>query len=330
MRDTRKTVPIQLLKRIEKSAPEHCACLPLSAWSSDLAEEQGEVDGDEMRVTPATAELNAALRTILNKFFFPRSTPLSMLHLHIFQLEHLQFTPQAVATFLHKRERYHAPASLLEQVLVNVRRALRVDDLLLTHDGTGAVMLFPEVDQQGAYSILERVDRNIELLQAETVVPPLKRETHILAAIGSYPEPGASMEQLLFSAGVTARKLTLRPAILPQYWSVLPETPLTELSTDSPEKQPDSVPTSSAHTQGVPFMRLPIELPVRLKQLIPYQTAFAFRCAPVGRDHHCLTVAMADPTNAQVIHTLRELTGMAIFPVSCELSALDALLTHHW
>src|SRR5947209_14375044 len=81
---------------------------------------------------------------------------------------------------------------------------------------------------------------------------------------------------------------------------------------------------------SVPFMNLPAQLPRRLKQLIPYPTAFELRCAPVGRDHHCLTVAMADPINNAAIDRLREMTGLTIFPVSCDVSALNALLAHKW
>src|SRR6266699_1427082 len=48
---------------------------------------------------------------------------------------------------------------------------------ILVHAGIGAVIIFPGVDQQGMYGIAERVYQSINLLQAETVIPPLRRIT---------------------------------------------------------------------------------------------------------------------------------------------------------
>ena len=81
---------------------------------------------------------------------------------------------------------------------------------------------------------------------------------------------------------------------------------------------------------NIPFMQLPDRLPSRLKQLIPYQVALELSCVPVGRDHHCLTVAMADPSNISALRSLRVVTGLAIFPVSCDVAALNALLRNKW
>ena len=73
-----------------------------------------------------------------------------------------------------------------------------------------------------------------------------------------------------------------------------------------------------------------VHRPTRLKLLIPYALAMELRCAPVGRDHNRLTVAMANPTDMRAIYHLREATGMTIFPVSCEASALETLLASGW
>src|SRR5258707_1340275 len=88
--------------------------------------------------------------------------------------------------------------------------------------------------------------------------------------------------------------------------------------------------TRPAHLQGVPFMQIPSRLPTRLKQLVPHALALELRCVPVGRDHNRLTVAMADPEDAWAISHLREATGMIIFPVCCEPSALETLLASKW
>jgi hypothetical protein len=247
--------------------------------------------------------------------------------LHISQLEHIHIAPQTAV--LHKRQRFHAPASFLEQVIVNVCRAIRSSDQLLIHEGIGAALILPDVDQQGMYSILERVYQSVRLLRSETVIPPLKRETDIVLGIGSYPEPGTSLELLLCHASSTVHRLTLRPAIMAQGWNGKDVTPIASKPLERFVEQAESVSANTARG-NVPFMQLPTKLPARLKNLIPYALALELRCAPVGRDHHCLTVAVAGPPNRETLQRLREITGMTIFPVTCETAALDALLAEKW
>lgn len=315
----------------EHVAAERCQCQPLSfVQVIPLQEQEEETDYD--KITPATPELNTSIRMQLSNFF-PRSTALSILLLHVSQLEHIHIAPQSA--ILHKRLRYHAPTSFLEQVLANMRRTIRESDQILIHKGVGAAVIFPDVDQQGIFDILERVYRNVSLLQAETVIPPLKRETNIVMGIGSFPEAGPSLEHLLHHVSLTARRFTLRPAITTQLWKLTPENSEEEAVASSSQFQgthdvTQTAPRPANVHSNIPYMQLPAQLPSRLKQLIPYQVANELRCAPVGRDHHCLTVAMVDPTNGAVIHTLRELTGLTIYPVSCDITALNALLANKW
>ncbi len=81
---------------------------------------------------------------------------------------------------------------------------------------------------------------------------------------------------------------------------------------------------------GIPFMDLPQVLPARLTQLVPFDIATELCCVPVGRDHYRLTVAMLYPTDTVALCRLQLITGMTIFPVACNESALKALLTHRW
>ncbi len=308
---------------IEALTGERCTCLPLSPL---LSVPPRDDTTDSCDITPASQELYHDIRVRLHHYF-PRSTPLSLLLLHISQLEHIHIAPQTAV--LHKRQRFHAPASFLEQVLVNVRRAIRDSDQLLIQEGIGAALILPDVDQQGMYSILERVHQSIRLLQSETVIPPLKRETDIVMGIGSYPEPGTSLELLLCHVSSTVHRLTLRPAIMAQMWSGKETTPVANKPLERFVEQAESA-SENTIRGNVPFMQLPVKLPARLKILIPYSLALDLRCAPVGRDHHCLTVAVADPTNLEAIQRLSEITGMTIFPVTCEIAALDALLAEKW
>src|SRR5947209_2971411 len=154
MNNKRKDDVAQTLMQPGSPTAKHCHCLPLSSLQEVPLQVQGEEGIDHHKVTPASPELNALIRAKLEQSF-PRSTPLGLLLLHVSQLEHITIHPQSA--LLHKRQRLHASASFLEQVLVNVRRAIRECDELLIHEGTGAAIIFPEVDQQGLSTILERV-----------------------------------------------------------------------------------------------------------------------------------------------------------------------------
>ena len=349
-KDTAKRSALSL----DSMVTRRCNCQPLSSLYLVRLQEQ-EDEGYE-QVIPVSQELGQQVHLALEEYF-PRTRPFSMLLLHISQWEYKQVAQQTA--IIHERHRFHAPKSFLQQVLRNVRRAIRGSDQILTHSGAGAALFFPNVDQHGIYSILERVYRNVSLLQAETVIPPLKYETDILLGIGSYPEPGVSIEHLLSQTGVPAQRFTLRPALTPQFWGIAPADVPLSLETETehqltgkqkrmaapslPVVQTTNEPVEIAEamapvasniailpTPQVPFMHLPAQLPKRLKHLIPYPIALKLRCAPVGRDHHYLTVALADPTDKGAIERLKDMTGMTIFPVCCDIEALNELLTQAW
>ena len=266
-------------------------------------------------MTPVTPELGTYLREELARYF-PRTLPISVLLLHISQLEQVHISP--TSALLHKRHRFHAPEGVLEQVLAYVRRTIRLSDRVVRHAGAGAAIIFPEVDQQGAFSIIERAFHSINLLQPQTVIPPLAHETDIILGIGSYPEPASSFEALLYRASCVAHCLTLRPAVT------------AHLHSHQAGQHADTAPELITENSGIPFMQLPTKLPAHLKHLIPYQLARELRCAPVGRDHNHLTVAMAQPADTHVLDMLKAATGMAIYPVACEAGALDMLLANGW
>lgn len=314
------------LTHIDMPAAERCSCLPLCARDKAPGDVQAEIDDFE-QVVPATLELHNYLRTALAAFF-PRPAPLSLLLLHIAQLEHIHIAPKSAV--LHKRQRYHAPATFLEQVLVNIRRTIRASDQVVMHQGTGIAIILPDVDYEGVCRIAERIYDRINLLQPETVIPPLKRETDICIGIGSYPRPGESLEELLYYTRFIAHRLTLRPAVITPLHSILAAHPPTEIDNRRQDEDAGGAGSHAARSDGVPFMQLPTRLPQRLKHLIPYPLACELRCAPVGRDHTRLTVAMAHPTDTKAIQRLREATCMTIFPVACELAALETLLANGW
>jgi hypothetical protein len=75
---------------------------------------------------------------------------------------------------------------------------------------------------------------------------------------------------------------------------------------------------------------LPKVLPLRLTRLLPHDLACELRCVPIGRSSHDLTVAMADPTNNDSVRRLEAVTGMTIFPVSCDEDDLNNFLSANW
>lgn len=95
----------------------------------------------------------------------------------------------------------------------------------------------------------------------------------------------------------------------------------------------DRTSTPVCQQYAAPCMDLfdvPKILPVRLTRLLPRTLACELRCVPVGCSSHALTVAMADPTNADSVQRLEAVTGMTIFPVSCDEDDLNVFLTVNW
>ncbi|GCE26935.1 hypothetical protein KDA_24190 [Dictyobacter alpinus] len=299
---------------------EPCRCNVFEPAGTEDAVEQATEWDDGQRV-PISQDLDRRVSELLNEIL-PMQKSVSMLLLHLVQRESHQLTSQSVSSY--QRKRYHAPTKVLDQVLTNVRRVLRLDDKMFIFDASGVAIIFVDVDQVGIQKIAERVFDSICLLQAETIIPPLKRETTIALGIATYPRPAASYEQFAQQAGQAVHHLTLRPAITTQLHGVkpIPTISFSPLFRDNQESDPQVART--------PFMELPRILPGRLKQLIPYHIACELKCVPVGYEQHCLTVAMQEPTNSHAIARLHMLTGYTIFPVACEESKLHTLLVNSW
>src|SRR5579885_725360 len=290
---------------------ERCDCLPFSPLHYCI--QRDDAAAPEL-IVPVPLALNNRVRDVLQTLL-PRSTPVSLLLLHLCQQEYVHGVAHP------ERHRYHAPSEVLEQVLTNVCRVIRAGDRQLILENAGAIILFPGVDRQGACSIVERVYHSIDLLQAETLTPPLTRETAITLGMGSYPDAGTLTEDLLYQAGCMTRSLILRPIITFQPC---------EFAERSARLRVGEPAQSVLGGPAFPFMELPRELAQHLKRLIPYHLARELQCVPVGQDHHTLTVALADPANVESVHCLRVETGLNIFPVACRSEELALLLAHRW
>ena len=112
-------------KTIQAVERELCICPPASSLCL-LPEYQSRTtqtwNEEQSFFLPVHETLNTTVRLHLQTVF-PSAPLLSVLLLHISQLEHIQIPPETAV--VHKRQRYHASASILEQVMVNVRRAIR-------------------------------------------------------------------------------------------------------------------------------------------------------------------------------------------------------------
>ena len=143
-----------------------------------------------------------------------------------------------------------------------------------------------------------------------------------MLGFAAYPEPASTLAELLARLGRVRERIVFRPAVLPEV--------ACEQASSAGEMDQNLRKPVADRVQGVPFMRLPRRLPTHLKRFVPYALALELRCAPVGRAHNCLTVAMANPADMRTIYRLREVTGMMIFPVSCDAAALETLLASSW
>jgi Type II secretion system (T2SS), protein E, N-terminal domain len=226
---------------------------------------------------------------------------------------------------LYEHHHYHVSGGLLEQVLAYVRRAIRVDDKMIVYERAGAALVFPDINDQSAQQILERIYSNLRLLQAETLLPPLTRETNIQLGIGKYSATKTSLKLFQCSVESQAHCLILRPALRPQQEHQQPASPY-----GFSLRQYNQREQLHPELMNAPFMQLPAALPSSIKQLIPHAMACELHCAPIGREHNHLTVAMQDPANIENVRHLQKITGMTIFPVSCEEKALASLLTTGW
>lgn len=306
-----------LATKLKKRTPnELCTCFSLAQTSRG----EKEAQADEYAVF-ASQELQSRVHALVQSFF-PRTEALSILVLHMVQREAL------LSRVSHKRKWYHASPELLQQVLAYVQRAIRVDDNMVLCGVAGVAIIFPNVDQLGMKIIAERIYKSICLLQAETLIPPLKRETMIALGTGTYPNPAATLDIMYQHVGHIIHSLTLRPVITTQSGGCIPQQPRA-LAAEQLNYWNDS---SLAGMDGaiVPYMELPHALPEQLTQLIPYQIACELQCAPVGREHQCLTVAMREPSNNEAIARLQGITGLTIFPVACKENELDNLLLCSW
>lgn len=296
---------------------ERCTCLPLGSVSTETSKRIAPTTSEQQLVL--SAELQERLNNQLDELL-PAHPMLSLITIHLFQREPAPLSSSLAALTRSRQRRFHAPTHVLDEILAYVRRAIRFSDRMLIHANSGAAIIFPHVHHDNAFHILKRVTDNLDLLQAETMTPPLTRETTIQVGLGTYIQSQQTRQQLLSQAGQLCYSINLRPSITGQLYGVKP----------APAFHVSSTSTSKLYGSIVPYIKLPRTLPTHLKTLLPYTLACEIRCVPMGYHQQRLTVAMAEPTNHHLIERLQAITGLTIFPVSCDECDLNTLLTQQW
>lgn len=300
---------------------ELCTCQPLLLTHVEAQPESRETEELLLEHVLLPTELLQEAQQHIQELLVQRQ-PFSLFALHIVQIERRSTYDITTHKYVFRSPHCSHPApGFMRQFEDKASAVLRASDQLRTYGEGSALLFLPGVGTTGAYSILERLYAQIDLLEAETIIPPLQHETHILIGYASFPEQQETYESFLQQLGRCARHVTLKPRML---------LPISAAHSrhSNPYHQPATYEAATASL--VPFMRLPASLPRRLTRLIPHSVACTLRCVPVGREQQALTVALADPSDRESLDYLAQLTHMTIFPVTCRYEELDILLATKW
>lgn len=300
---------------------ESCTCRPLPLTRIEVLQGTREAEDSLLEHVLLPTELLQEVQQHIQELLAQRQ-PFSLFALHVVQIERRSTYDATMHKYVFRPPRCSHPApGFMRQLEDKIKAVLRGSDQLRTHGEGSALLFLPGVGPEGAYKILERIYAQVDLLEAETIIPPLRHETHIVIGYASFPEQQATYEGFLQQLGRGARRVTLKPRMLlpisaaySRYSNVHHQPPAYEAITPSP----------------VPFMRLPTCLPRRLTRLIPHSVACTLRCVPVGREQQALTIALATPSDHESLDYLAQLTHMTIFPVACRHEELDILLATKW
>jgi hypothetical protein len=222
---------------------------------------------------------------------------------------HLFYKPTRGTFSMEKRMRQGS-----EFLLQNIRPLVRRTDLVFLCRHVFSFVL-PGANLQGAQIVEERLWEALlwrfhNMGEYEAVRP-------VNLAIGhsAFPEPHASLDELLRAAGEFSKRFDRRE-----------KQPLAHRVGQAQPLEQEELP-KLARELGVPYLALlPNRLPQRVLHIVNARLARELRCYPLGRERNILTVAMLDPQDHQAIERLRQETGLRIFPVLTHPEALETAL----
>jgi hypothetical protein len=241
-----------------------------------------------------------------------------------------------------------SPGGPLEEVARRLRTIVRRTDVVELDPAAGIGVLLTDADAAGATAVHGRIMRELsqrpagrvhrgtiedmrfavgrasaELTDA-TQVPAVVRD---LVCIASAPDVWMCVP-VLRPAGRAAERHGSHPRYVRSQTARRRRANRGDLRVLAPELGATSTTDEGealrrkADAQGVPFVRIPAQLPASLRRLLSPELARELGAVPIGRTRGVLTVAMRDSSDLSALQRLATTTGLTIFPV---LAAPDDL-----
>jgi hypothetical protein len=238
--------------------------------------------------------------------------------------------------------------SPLEEVVCRLRAILRRTDVVEVDPDVGIGVLLLDADEAGTSAVHRRIMRELGQRPAAKVRPGTIEDVRFaigrasagpadtaqvpavvrdLVSIASSPDVWICVPMVRPAHRMTVRHGLRSARSLPGA-SRARQTRRSDLRVLAPELGAASATVEGealrrkADAQGVPFVRIPGELPLSLRRLLSQDLARELGAVPIGRTRGVLTVAMRDSSDLSALQRLAATTGLTIFPV---LAAPDDL-----
>lgn len=207
--------------------------------------------------------------------------------------------------------------------LQTLRPLVRKTDAVFLLDDTLYFFLF-EANIQGAHIVQERLWESVLWSLHDKNQGEILQPSSIVAGYSAYPAPCSSIDTCIEAAKKEQRHLDL-PEEKATRKTVRGRA--TQSQSQRREEVTEEELSTLARKLGIPYLSLlPHETPKRVQQLVNPRLAQELRCYPLGRERNMLTVAMVNPQDCSALDRLRKETGLSIFPVLTNPSALQTAL----
>jgi len=203
--------------------------------------------------------------------------------------------------------------------LQTLRSLVRKTDAVFLLDTTLYFFLFV-ANAQGGQIVQERLWDTILWCLHNNSLGEIVRPSRIAIGHSAYPAPCASIETWLEAAKKEQLHFDLPGE------KAARKQARTRQGQGQEELSEEELPVL-ARKLGIPYLSLlPRKTPKRVQQLVNPRLAQELRCYPLGRERNMLTVAMVNPQDRSALDRLQRETGLSIFPVLTNPSALQTAL----
>jgi|SRR5579884_1092190 len=205
--------------------------------------------------------------------------------------------------------------------LQTLRSLVRKTDAVFLLDTTLYFFLFA-ANAQGGQIVQERLWDTILWRLHNNNLGEIVRPLRIAIGHSAYPIPCASIE-----TGIEMAKKELLHFDLPGEKAARKQARNRQSQGQEQEEFNEEDLPVLARKLGIPYLSLlPRKTPKRVQQLVNPRLALELRCYPLGRERNMLTVAMVNPQDRSALDRLQRETGLSIFPVLTNPSALQTAL----